>query len=724
MKILIVCFLVCCGLVLSKTFPKVPEDFTAVVEYTDPHRNATVTVAEYWDSANNRAKTEYFSHEEAHGVVVLANEGVEYFIDYFHRTCHRRNITVGRNRITQNGHVSAVRTLFTGSNLNYTYNGEHKVRNMWADKFTAEEHHVHSFGNISHTTEYFFAVPDWKIFGFKKHVIPIRIHIKGSFTPKTGAPREFTNYINIMNFEPGSDSHRTGFNTYHVPHYCPRTSATHSLPKISDQYRTNIEITFKNQRSTFSMVEYFNRPAGEVRLDSRAFGHDFAYHLDTRRNLSYVVDLSDNYCRQFPYHENTRFTSNVHVLSPSQLFQFGDEYNFKYYGNEHVEGIYADKWVAQFPGGGRLNHGLNYTLTWYFVDETWTTFAYHREHRIPLRAIFSGYVSGTLDHPNNFEMIVDFHQFVVGPEVVPRSVFRVPKGCWVERNPIPLPEIADSFSMVTQISEPLKKFTFSFREHVDEVNDRVRFEHYSGQQYNVTIVDVKNKKVQLFTASWANKEDTSCREVALDTSNHHVFTNNGTLKSIKDLWHFGTKYGVKYTGRDWVRGIHADHWFSHWNSTSMLGFKNHYWTHEFFFTVAHWKNPGSNSHRAPIRSILKAYPYHHRRPSHKADFIRTFDYSDYVPQVPSARLFRPLPKCPGYVPTESKYSNEFGRATAFANYTFDSAYFLVSMTTLVFGVLFGFGSGALLIFFTTRVAVSKTPSGKGFGRVDDVATDL
>jgi hypothetical protein len=32
--------------VLSKTFPKIPTDFAAVIEYTDPHTNTTFTSAE------------------------------------------------------------------------------------------------------------------------------------------------------------------------------------------------------------------------------------------------------------------------------------------------------------------------------------------------------------------------------------------------------------------------------------------------------------------------------------------------------------------------------------------------------------------------------------------------------------------------------------------------------------------------------------------------------
>jgi hypothetical protein len=32
--------------VVSKTFPKIPTDFAAVIEYTDPHTNTTYTAAE------------------------------------------------------------------------------------------------------------------------------------------------------------------------------------------------------------------------------------------------------------------------------------------------------------------------------------------------------------------------------------------------------------------------------------------------------------------------------------------------------------------------------------------------------------------------------------------------------------------------------------------------------------------------------------------------------
>ena len=87
-----------------------------------------------------------------------------------------------------------------------------------------------------------------------------------------------------MNFEPGADSHRIGFNTYHVPHYCPRVSESHGpLPKIPNQYRTNIEITNTLHRTTFSMVEYFNGPADEIRIDLREFHSDISYHIDARR---------------------------------------------------------------------------------------------------------------------------------------------------------------------------------------------------------------------------------------------------------------------------------------------------------------------------------------------------------------------------------------------------------------------------------------------------------
>jgi hypothetical protein len=370
---------------------------------------------------------------------------------------------------------------------------------------------------------------------------------------------------------------------------------------------------------------------------------------------------------------------------------------------------------------------LNYTLTWYFIDETWTTLAIHKEQRIPLRAIYSGFVAGTVDHPDNFELIIDFHEFVFGPEAVPRSLFRVPKDCLVEETPIPLPEIPESFSLISQITDSINRFTYSFKEHFDAPNQRVRFENYSGKEFNVTIVDAKNKKISHLVDHWENDNNYVCTEQVLDTSNHRYFTNNGTLKSIKDLWYFGPRYGVKYTGRDIVRGIRTDHWFTHFNTSSLYGLKDHYWTHEFHFAIESWKNPSSGAHRVPIRSVLKAFPISRftHRPSHIAVFHQTYDYSDYQPKLPSPRLFRPLLGCPGYKPYQSKYSDEFGLAASLMNYSHDVVYFIASFTTLSAGVVFGFCAGVFIAFFVSRVAVSKTPSGKGFGRVnDDVTTDL
>jgi hypothetical protein len=55
------------------------------------------------------------------------------------------------------------------------------------------------------------------------------------------------------------------------------------LPTIPNQFRTNVEITDERRRTTFSLVEYFNEPAEEVRIDFHAFRSEYSFHIDSRR---------------------------------------------------------------------------------------------------------------------------------------------------------------------------------------------------------------------------------------------------------------------------------------------------------------------------------------------------------------------------------------------------------------------------------------------------------
>lgn len=106
-------------------------------------------------------------------------------------------------------------------------------------------------------------------------------------------------------------------------------------------------------------------------------------------------------------------TSAGNLVSSSEWFSFGSEYNETYIGNNFmIRGIKSEGWtrnVSQsFPAGPFLTFTMNYALTYYFSLPSWDWFN-SSESRIPTRVELLG--QRITDYGNGTVTTYDFHHY-------------------------------------------------------------------------------------------------------------------------------------------------------------------------------------------------------------------------------------------------------------------------------------------------------------------------
>jgi len=356
-------------------------------------------------------------------------------------------------------------------------------------------------------------------------------------------------------------------------------------------------------------------------------------------------------------------------------------------GTERVREIACDKWQTTYVEN---NVVMNFTITWYFAAPQWNVYG-NPLHVVPIRAIFSGAVSNAVFHQDNFEYLVDFSQFYSGEGAVVPAVFAVPKHCLVALAPIPLPTIPTTFYTLSQISFPLLKFSMTFQEWYDSTTDRAKFEIHSGGYRNLTMVLGQSRTI-LTRSTFQNS--IVCNSFQVDNTSRFI-DQQGHIRSIDNLLHFGAQYGVRYNGREWVRGIHCDHWFTNFTGT-LNGLQNHFWTHEIYFTAPGWINGGSPQ-QIPVRTITTGYPIGAGgRPSHIPDYQRTIDYLGFYTGKFLEYEWNPPTGCPGH----SAYAdvNQYGVGHDLAPGTYAG----IGVSFSILGLISGLGAGALFGFYAAK----------------------
>lgn len=197
-------------------------------------------------------------------------------IDYLKRYCRLEHPNNRSRFIGQDGHVSSVRDLFVGTNYVYTYQGVETHRGIYTDKWTTSGSQTFpSGGVVQFTIEYWFSVPEWRIYGFTESQIPIRSRVLGTFTSAQGNVVPFENDYNFISFVSGKNDHQRGESTYYIPHYCPTSFEVKPLPKLPTEYQTVVSITNEKNRTSYSFSEYVSEPLRSSRIDYRLNG---TYH--------------------------------------------------------------------------------------------------------------------------------------------------------------------------------------------------------------------------------------------------------------------------------------------------------------------------------------------------------------------------------------------------------------------------------------------------------------
>lgn len=369
------------------------------------------------------------------------------------------------------------------------------------------------------------------------------------------------------------------------------------------------------------------------------------------------------------------------------MYRWSSRFNFVYMGKERVREILCDKWSTTYVENGVV---MNYTLTWYFAAPEWQVYG-NPLHNVPIRALFSGSVHNTIDHIDNFEYLYDFSQFISGLNAVTLHNFAVPKHCLVELAPIPIPEIPKSFFAISEISLPIQNLVFSFQEWYDSINDRAKFEYHAGGRRNLTIIDAKTQMV-IQRNSYGGV--TECSQFKVDNTSRFI-SEGGHIRSMDSILHFGAQFGVKYTGKEWIRGIHCDHWFTNFTGT-LFGIPNHFWTHEVYFSVPEWVNGGSPK-QVPVRTITKGYQINARgRPNHIPTYNRVIDYLGFYAGSFQDNEFTSPWGCQGH--NSQSEINVFGIGRDVSVGTYAG----VGVTFAVVGLFVGLFGGLLLGFYASK----------------------
>lgn len=603
-------------------------------------------------------------------------------IDYLKKICSLQHPSNRSRLIGSDGQVSSVRDLFIGTNYVFTYVGVDTHRGIITDKWTTTQNQQFpNGGSVQVTIEYWFSVPEWQIFGFTNIQTPVRSRLVGTFTNSQGQTFPFENDYNFISFISGMSDHQRGESTYYIPHYCPTSFDSVPLPTLPLEYHTVVSVTNERNRTTYSFSEYVSHIYKSIRVDVRLNSTYVSYMNDHLRNITYYIDHVDNFCRQVPF--DSRPTGNMRIFSPSQLYRWSQRFQFIYMGKERVREILCDKWSTTYVENGVT---MNYTLTWYFASPEWSMYG-NPTHNIPIRALFSGSVHNTIDHIDNFEYLWDFSQFISGLNAVVSVNFAVPKHCLVEIAPIPLPSIPHTFFAISETSLPLYKIAFSFQEWYDSVNDRAKFEYHAGGIRNLTIIDGKSRTIIQRNQSPGL---TDCRTFTVDNTSRFI-DQQGHIRSIENILQFSPQYGVKYTGKEWVRGIHCDHWFSNFTGT-LFGIQNAFWTHEVYFSDPSWTNGGSNT-QVPVRTITQGYSIlPNGRVNHIPSYHRVVDYLGFFAGTFSDYEFSAPYGCVGFNAQNDVNLFGIGRDVSVGTYTGVGVSFTIIglFVGLLGGLLFGY----------------------------------
>jgi hypothetical protein len=565
---LMVLFVVC---IAQPQLPTIPPIFSATIEANIGELNLTKTYIQYYDSINKRARIEVYQQNgttlsELH----FDNQSLHFTFDPYLQTCSAVTILDSMEfslMFYSNGSFKSAEDLIgIGPSYNTTYLGTASVRGILCDIWRTTFSITTSTAYTNYTSDYYFSTYSWN-FSYqseqKQQLIMMKLQgIATNLSNPTLVTKVVNHTYNYFNFEDNIEDK----SIWNIPDYCPITvPQTVPFPTLPTRFRTSTSIVFPNWNASMSMQQYYDQNLQLARVDYNDQNVRVHHIWNLNKQLHWIIDTISGSCMignttvtpdpNWGPQQLINLVSNSGLLTPQQLFNFGENTTETYRGQEVVRGILCDRWDSYSNTSFNYNRTGNLviistTISTYFSSVTWNYFS-PGQTQIPVRSITRGTISyGSVS--NDILVYKDYTNFNIE---VPDDVFAVPNYCPTSLNIPSLPTLQNSFSSVVEITDLNQQETvtyYYFWDYQDNIG-RIDYKTDSDNYLTRWIDPADGLLIQFYTA------DGSCEFFQLDPS---WMDPPGQLIGLNEMSRFGPGYNMTYMGQAQIRGLQADHWQS------------------------------------------------------------------------------------------------------------------------------------------------------------------
>ncbi|KAL0485470.1 acetyl-/propionyl-coenzyme A carboxylase alpha chain [Acrasis kona] len=346
---------------------------------------------------------------------------------------------------------------------------------------------------------------------------------------------------------------------------------------------------------------YYDQNKQYLRVDYNRDDKRIEQFWDINKKQYWLIDRIDLTCKVSNLSNvdvptsfgNVPLVTDNGLLTPGQLFSFGEEYNQTYRGQEQVRGITCNRWDTTFES----TSGQIQTLSSYFSVPEWKYPEFNSQSQIPVRSV----VKGTFKSSNQTiqsQIIRDYLDFSI---IVSDDTLQVPFYCSNNLlTPPPMPTLTDSYQCVMELSDVNAKVTTVVSEYWNYEIGYGRVDYRKNlDDYLIQYIEADHRIMFEYDSS-----SDSCAIVEIPDQ----FLDDSKTKLIyfKDELSFGPEFGEVYVGEAVIRGRNVDRFQSVVNRT-------------FAFnapiqgigpiTIDHYfSKPDKNGKSIPMSAIYRASP--------------------------------------------------------------------------------------------------------------------
>ena len=247
-----------------------------------------------------------------------------------------------------------------------------------------------------------------------------------------------------------------------------------SLPTFPDQFSAEIEANIIHRNLTLHVTEYYDNINNRGRIESHsAFGKNVTFINYDTMEVSHIMAGADGQksCIAVPLATDpSRFArflfgahfanGTAHIITTTQFFMFGAEFNETYIGIETVRGVPCHRWQSCNVSTGAER---SYTIDYYFTQTNWN----YNPVMVPFQMVVNGTSPNRNTSDGSIHQVYNVYSFVnFRPGPADDELFRVPPGlpCLGRQTGKPLPPLPqDYYTMLYETTDPSSKVIWYLR---------------------------------------------------------------------------------------------------------------------------------------------------------------------------------------------------------------------------------------------------------------------